>query len=158
MNGTRENCEWQSSNQYLMTIKVADSVGSDLLQRISTRTLLRIAKRQKTTLFDFSCGGVLRRGFYWNGVEQPLHLHYVFRSLHELKVKAHFSTKRNRHYLSTAATRKFSGKSVQIDLIRCWDEGGAEYAVSPSKNPDYHGVLGGHFCPSRKRCPVCRTK
>lgn len=114
-----------------------------------------MAKRQKKIFFDFTCGGVLERGFYINGVEKPLHIHCDFRSSEEISGKETYCENRNEIVILTDTIKRFTNKVTDIHLIRAYDEGSAEYAVSPKRNPHYFAVKGNHFCPNRKFCPLC---
>tara|TARA_A100001515_G_C4444731_1_gene168187 strand:+ start:81 stop:515 length:435 start_codon:yes stop_codon:yes gene_type:complete len=128
------------TNRYLLTGKVlgkANDKHIGELQKRIIKTFLRLAKRHKTIIKDVNCGGVLREGFYWNGYEQPIHIHACFSSLYELKLTKHKERSTGKSYYSTKETQKFSNKLIQLRIDEVYDAAGInEYVISPSKNPD----------------------
>lgn len=145
----------KSTNRYFLTLRMSNIDEGSLVERKSIRLFLKMARRQNTILFGFTSGGVLRRGYYVNGIEQPLHLHFTFSSVNELFGKERFCSVRNETTLITPTMEKFTSRNTNIHMVRALDTGADDYCISPVRNPDYFGVVGDHFCPSRKECPIC---
>ena len=127
-------------NRYVLTGKVSGKANEKHigeLQKRIVKTLLRMSKRHKTIIKDLNCGGVLRENFYWNGYEQPIHIHACFSSEKELNLTKHKERVSGLIYYSTNETKKFSNKLIQLRIDEVWDAAGInEYVISPSKNPD----------------------
>ena len=149
------------TNHYLLTGVVKGKSSEKHIHELEKRivkSLLRISKRHKTILSNFNGGGVLREGFYWNGQEQPIHIHLVMSSRNELRLKPHKEKVSGREYYTTNETERFSNKLVQLRIDEVFDFAGInEYTISQSKNPDIWVPRQKHFCGDRSKCEICNN-